>query len=655
MNALIRWSPVGVFAVTLSLYLATLHPSMPLSAGISTDTAELQRMAYRLGIPHSTGYPFYTLLGFAVMHVGEALGASPYEALNGLSAVLSAGGMAFLYLALAKLAHRALAFVVVMAFACVNSVWHFSTIAEIQGLQLFIVGALLWLCFEAFDAPQARLYRMVQWMAVLGGLGMANHRAIVFYVPLVLSVFWFRRAWEWLNARRVLALAVLCALPIASHAYLYVRAATDPFAPHSTRQTGVAHELDSTAITDLIRGSFSGGAGLENNFSLLTAETFGERVLYIYGRVTGELTVLGFWAGALGLLLLLITRWRYALGVLVVAGATWWLVMAYDADDKSIIYQFNIYIAWAVGLVSLFGLGFLPSRWERVSRVRWLQLALCLPVLALVVTLFSRNLPARAQRGYDEDTRFLEAFARLPKEESVLFTRPWAQEVFAILEYQDRTNDRQPSVSGVFNHHYTIADARNLGRNAFFLYRSWRDRLNLDNGAAEWFLKEFDLAFSATHSPLFFQVRPKDDPRLLAEANAATPLNARINDSITLLGYRAEVHQGALELALYWRADAPPPVPYSVYVHLREYGTLCEYDESRLRMLAQDDAPAPVRGSYPTYLWHAGHVVKDGYVVPLRLEGADTARTAIAIGMVDGYSNQRGAEVCLPLSAFDVP
>lgn len=632
----------SLLVIALGLYIATSHPGMPLSAGIATDSAELQRMAYRLGIPHSTGYGLYTMIAHASAKIGEAFGASPYAFITYVSGFFGAIGIAFLYLALAKVAHRAVAWVGVLCFMLINSVWHFHTVAEVQGLQLAITGALLWLILRL--RTERDNVRLVAWMAFCLGLGVANHRILAFFGVALLLVLFEVKAWRWLTIQRVALWGIVFVLPITSYAYLYVRQ-TDPLAIHSNRASWEGHALSTQDITNLIRGTFSGGAGLENNLSLLTAETLPSRLSYVYGRTVSEIPAWAFWAGVVGLGIILLRDWKLAFMFSIHGIATVFLVMAYDADDKSIIYQYYLYLSWLAGFVVLFSGQWLPK--HLVPQTTLVRGVLLLPVIALTVHLFVTNFPLRNQHGNDEDVQFTRDFLQLP-DNGILYTRNWAQEVFVAQEALDTQGIRTPRVVGVTSFENTLPDIRNLAVNVYFLRRSWIDRLGLDSGAT-WFLEQNDFAYSGTHSPLFFQVRPNNDPRLLPEANTATLLELPITPEIELYSYTVTPNENRLMLTLYWQANAPIALSYSVYTHLRAYTALCDQSDPTQRLIAQDDAPSPVKGTYPTRLWQPQQIVKDSYFLPFD-PSADVGSLALVVGMTDPNNGQRHQEACFPLS-----
>jgi hypothetical protein len=89
------------------------------------------------------------------------------------------------------------------------------------------------------------------------------------------------------------------------------------------------------------------------------------------------------------------------------------------------------------------------------------------------------------------------------------------------------------------------------------------------------------------------------------------PVNARLGESIHLVGYRlakAQVVPGdTLLLTLYWRADALIEKDYTVFTHLQGPDG---------QLAAQQDNP-PARGARPTSGWEPGALIEDPYEIQI--------------------------------------
>lgn len=102
--------------------------------------------------------------------------------------------------------------------------------------------------------------------------------------------------------------------------------------------------------------------------------------------------------------------------------------------------------------------------------------------------------------------------------------------------------------------------------------------------------------------------------------------------SLTLLGYDMTPCQPPcdLDLRLYWQSEAPVPLDYTTFVHLRN-----EAGET----VAQRDQP-PLAGAYPTSLWDAGDIIADEIQLPLPAD-LPPGRYRVVVGMYDFQSQQR--------------
>ena len=144
----------------------------------------------------------------------------------------------------------------------------------------------------------------------------------------------------------------------------------------------------------------------------------------------------------------------------------------------------------------------------------------------------------------------------------------------------------------------------------------------------EYRFREPALTVTFDHIPYAWVYRPG------APAAIPHPVNARLGEQITLLGYRLQPPQAApgetLLLTLYWQPTAPLTTNYTVFVHLLgPDGCLA----------AQQDNP-PVRGTRPTDTWTVGETVEDTYELHLPAD-APRGTYALSSGMYSPASGER--------------
>jgi hypothetical protein len=149
-----RWATAGaVFIGAISIYSATL-----LRGVSSFDPAEMQTVPVVLGIAHPTGYPLWTLLGFAWTKV--FFFASAALMMNLLSAGFFALAAATLGLVALRLEVRpVLAAVAALCFAFAGEVWARATQAEVHSLQTLSPRS----CYSRGSSPSKRAAARPPW------------------------------------------------------------------------------------------------------------------------------------------------------------------------------------------------------------------------------------------------------------------------------------------------------------------------------------------------------------------------------------------------------------------------------------------------------------------------------------------------------------
>jgi hypothetical protein len=116
-------------------------------------------------------------------------------------------------------------------------------------------------------------------------------------------------------------------------------------------------------------------------------------------------------------------------------------------------------------------------------------------------------------------------------------------------------------------------------------------------------------------------------------AQPQVELNQPFGDTpnLTLLGYdQLPIANNELPLTLYWRTEAPLPLDYTTFVHLRNAAG---------ENVAQKDQP-PLNGSYPTSLWDPGEIIADKIVIPLP-DNLPAGEYQLVIGLYDFQTGQR--------------
>lgn len=125
-------------------------------------------------------------------------------------------------------------------------------------------------------------------------------------------------------------------------------------------------------------------------------------------------------------------------------------------------------------------------------------------------------------------------------------------------------------------------------------------------------------------------------PPVTVPPDGVQPQAARFGDVAQLLGYQLMTEPNEFNLSLYWQAEHPDGIDYTVFVHV--------LDQAGQLVMGRDNQP--VNGSYPTGIWEAGEVIADEY----RFDTSELApgEYQLEIGMYKLETGER-----LPVSSPD--
>jgi hypothetical protein len=208
-------SLLGCLAVCV--YFVTLAPSI-----FWGDSPELTSAAFSGGVAHPTGYPTYTMLGYAFTH-GVPFGSVAWR-MNLLSALSAAIAVGLLYLVLLRLTRRsAPAALGALLFAFGKTFWSQAVIAEVYAFHLLAVSLVL-LCALSWDATGKRAWLL--GAALTYGLAFTHHLQAILLAPALLWLAFTspRRAQFFRELRWSLPLFVL---PVVLYAYIPLAAWRD--------------------------------------------------------------------------------------------------------------------------------------------------------------------------------------------------------------------------------------------------------------------------------------------------------------------------------------------------------------------------------------------------------------------------------------------
>lgn len=157
------------YALFTSLFVFIIYLSTLAKSTVSLDNGELAATSYLLGIPHPTGYPLFTIIGYLFSHI--PLPMEVIHQLNLLSAIYGSIGVYFTVklikviidefensfigesLQLSKLSELLKIFISILggfALAFSKTFWFQSTNYEVYTLNIALMSAIIFYSIKAF-------------------------------------------------------------------------------------------------------------------------------------------------------------------------------------------------------------------------------------------------------------------------------------------------------------------------------------------------------------------------------------------------------------------------------------------------------------------------------------------------------------------------
>ncbi len=641
-----------VFLTVLTLYLFTLAPGV---AG--GDAGEHQFAAPLLGIPHTTGYPLYILLGklwTLLIPVGTmAWRMNLFSAVIGALAAATTALIVY-YLSTPYTPRFTLhvsrcpgALIAGLTLACGLTLWQWSTIAGVRSMTilffaLLTLEAILWQqrmeewkkqnappTFQPSNLPtfQPSNPPTPYWLALTVGLSLAHHRTTIFYLPSLLAWVIWHDPQLLRQPKRLLPLVLLALLPLSLYAFIYFRGVNNP--PYS-------HEK----ITDLQSFWFLVGSGDSSGLFFSIDPTFlPARLAFIWNDLLLQLSWPGVILASLGglwllrrrpshfvfqaLLMLLLLLFTLDFEVVNLNEApTWYLMPAY--------FLLAAWAGWGVKAILDFGFTIYDLRKTAVNKSNIPKDSLFTvhyPLftvhysLAGLFTVFCLSLLGYTLAWPNWQTLYTTSTTPLDEWRQLLRGRQAERLVESSLPYVEPNS----IIWGDWEQYtpfkyYQLIDGR------------WPD-VTVRNPLDRW--PEKVTAAHAAGQPVYFTRKPTDligtpylsmagpliylqiAPRITVPEDII-PLKANFEDELELPGYQVKIIPQdtpggvlagpILQLMLYWRV--PQKVRWDYALSLRLLNPAGQE-------IYKKDATHPVLSSYPTTLWTPGEVVGDFYELPL--------------------------------------
>ena len=586
-----------LYAATLQTHISGSFPESTAASILKNeyikDVSEIQVALNVWGTIHHTGYPLFAILGnlftlpLRVVGIEPAAAASLYALAWGV-VMLAAFG-----LLIARLTQRPLlASLSVLLLGLTRTFWLHNVLAEVYSMSMAITALLLALAlWPAGDSPGRtnRLRRRFLWLALLGGIGVAHHRAVIFIAPGLIYATWPLIQRE---RRRLLLPALgLGLLGLLPYLYLPLRAWQDA--------DWVYGEPDT------LRGLWTEFSGEEASYLVTLPPDlagWGDNLAGVWDILITELTLPGLLIGLAGLTLAMtISSQRHAARVaaLVAAGPLLFAITFHTAVLPQAVLM-------PVVLVLVFGVALSIDWLLRQDRVRWLARGtlLALAVWAALLAAWHYNyIDELVHEPSGQQT--IERLAQLPREDKTALMLPWgpryAAASYARLVTEDYADVMMVDHKGEFGR--LLAEGYQLYTEpeTFYTYPPpWPTDFN---AGSDWWQSRLGTLYISSAGPSYVQLQA--GPWL---AEPGEPVGTHIAHGIARRAAWLTCDDSAIYLHVIWGADSRPDADPSIFVHLQG-------DEPTPNP-PNADQRHPVHGWYPFAQWSPGELVHDDYTLP---------------------------------------
>jgi hypothetical protein len=589
-----------VYIVLLAAYIPTLQTILNGSSrSYMIDVGETQIVLNKWGTLHATGYPLYVITGNVLTGIMRVVGIDPVVAASLVSLIWGLAALGLVYLLAVHLTERvALSAGMVILLGLTRTLWIHTVSAEIYSFTLAILVGLLILALWRGEI-RGRIY----WLALLGGIGVAHHRAIAMAIPaLIFAVYPYLLA----NRRRLprlLGVSLFLGLPgFLQYAYLYARAVAGADWVYGQPDTlhGLWDEFMGKEAAYFI-GAPKSWSGLVDNF-----HSVNDVLLH-------DLTIPGIIVGGLGLLVAIATpaQRRAGITMFLLAGTSYAAHVFFVYTDVLSAMILPIVVGMAFGW--LFVGDWLCSAkfsgvFQESPRIQYGLIELIAVIFA--IGLVSQNYDFIHGLTHDETgLQTVEQVREAPEGSTV--TLAWGPRYFAVAGAQELHDDlAHIEVVDDRADFRSIVEGSKLLTPDYSLFRQpvswWEERLG-------------EPVYSRAGAPFLVEIGVEPE---LADSPP---------EGVTVAEEAAICNEEGLTLAVTWQTDETPEQDWRVFVHALD---------SDGNLIAQGDQPAPVFGWRPMTSWLPHERVRDLY--------------PIAVDAVDGVDSiQYGFYIALPEGGFE--
>ena len=606
----------GSYAATLQTHISGSfeqgRPGDMLKNDYIKDVAEIQVALNVWGTIHHTGYPLFTVLGNLFTLPWRALGVEPAAAasLYVLAwGVVMLGAVGWL---LWRLTERpVLAALSVVLLGTARSIWIHDVVAEVYSMSLAITALML--VVALWPAPwrgQWSTHRRVLGLALLGGIGVAHHRAVAFVAPGLIFAVW-PHLWAERHAWRptIPAAAGSALVGFIPYIYLPLRAwqgsAWVYGEPGTLRGFWIEFTGKEAEVNRLVSPPASLAALLDN-------------IRSVWNILAREITLPGLLIGLIALTLAMtVASQRRAARVvgLCAAGPTLFAIVYHTAVLPEAILM-------PTTLALIFGVALAVDGLAQLNRRASLAAMIGMAVWAGI--LIGRNC------GYVHELvaeptglHTIAHLKQLPRDGKPALMLPWGPR-YAAASYSRLVTGENRDIMMVDhkgNYRKLLSKGYQLYTEPETFYTYPPPWPTAYGAASDWWTEQIGPLYLTSVAPGYVQLQ--NSPGL---AKAGDPAGVSIAYGITRRTAWLTCDDRHNYLHVIWEADRRPTGDPSIFVHLTG-------DVPAPNPITAD-TQHPVYGLYPFERWSPGEVVRDDFTLP-----REPDLTQVRFGLYDRGAN----------------
>ena len=210
--------PLILFVFVSAVYIHNLSLSV-----YGGDVGDIVTAATVMGVPHSSGYPLITMLGFILTRIHFLTPAFMVGLVSVFSSSLAVLMFYFLSLELTK--NKLIAIISALVLAFNYLFWFYAEIAEVFALNNFFTVAIILFSFLYY---KYRKNKFLYALALAAGFSLANNYIVIFLIPSVLIFLFSNYKNVFLKPKILLSCIILFSFGLALYAYIPIASLHNP-------------------------------------------------------------------------------------------------------------------------------------------------------------------------------------------------------------------------------------------------------------------------------------------------------------------------------------------------------------------------------------------------------------------------------------------